>query len=67
MTAFPQPARSVPDLVRRASLDALAEAARAAHAAGDTWTRDALVERWHAALRAGVGWRPGIAALEHKP
>lgn len=57
---------SVAALVQRAALEGLHAAVEAAHAAGDHALRDTLADRWHAAIRAGIGCgRPGIAALSH--
>lgn len=65
MTAFSNPAPTVGHLIRNASLIALSDATAAAHQAGDFPLRDILCARWHAALDAGAGWRPGIVSLSH--
>lgn len=57
---------SVAQLVQRAALDGLDAAVQAAHAAGDHALRNVLTDRWHAAIRVGIGYgRPGIASLSH--
>lgn len=60
-----QPAKTVLQLVRQASLNALGDAIQAAHDAGDIATRNRLSDRWHAALAAGVGTSRGITSLSH--
>jgi DNA-binding GntR family transcriptional regulator len=56
---------AVSALIRKASIEALSEAARAAHDAGDFVKRDRLADRFHEAVFAGVGTRVGISSLSH--